>query len=84
MSDATKRAIRTAYQILVALLTAAPVIVLALPGDVQTVPVVIAFGVWVGVVARAITALEDAGVIPAWLRDDPDAVPVYPDDEGHA
>lgn len=82
MSDATKRTVRTAYQTLVALLTAAPVIVLALPGDVQTVPVVIAFGVWVGVVARAVTALEDAGVIPAWLRD-PDPTDT-PDDYGHA
>lgn len=69
MKDSTKRSLRTGYQALVALVTAAPVIVLALPGDVQTIPVVVAFGIWVGVVTRIITALEDAGIIPAWLRD---------------
>lgn len=69
MNESTKRTIRTVAQMLVSLLVAIPVIVFALPSDVQAEPVVLAVLAWVAVVTKAWNALEDAGVIPAWLRD---------------
>jgi hypothetical protein len=69
MSESNRRTIRTVAQIVAALIVAIPVIILALPSDVQAAPVVVAVGVWVGVVTKAWTALEDAGVIPAFLRN---------------
>lgn len=68
LSESNRRVLRTAYQILVALVTAIPLVLFALPSDVQAAPLVVAFGVWVGVVAKAINALEDAGILPAWLK----------------
>lgn len=73
MTESNRRTIRTALQIIAALIVAVPVIILTLPADVQATPVVVAVGVWVGVVTKAWTALEDAGVIPAILRGDTDA-----------
>jgi len=69
MSESNKRVLRTGYQILAALITGIPLVLLVLPADVQTVPLIVATGVWVGVVAKAINALEDADLIPAWLKD---------------
>lgn len=69
MNESTKRTIRTVAQMLVSLLVAIPVIVFALPADVQAEPVVLAVLAWVAVVTKVWNALEDAGVIPAWLRD---------------
>lgn len=68
MTKSTRRVLRTVYQIAVGLVTAVPLIVLALPADVQASAVAIGVGVWIGVVARIINSLEDAGYIPAWLK----------------
>lgn len=65
--DSMKRWFRTGYQIVVALTVAVPVIVLAVP-EVSASAAVVAFAAWVAVVARVINGLEDAGVIPAWLK----------------
>lgn len=73
MSESNRRTIRTVLQIIAALAVAVPVIILTLPADVQATPVVVGVGVWVGVVTKVWTALEDAGVIPAILRDETDA-----------
>ena len=70
MSESNRRTIRTVLQIIAALIVAVPVIILTLPADVQATPVVVGVGVWVGVVTKAWTALEDAGVIKPILRDD--------------
>ena len=70
MSESNRRTIRTVLQIIAALIVAVPVIILTLPADVQAAPVVVGVGVWVGVVAKVWTALEDAGVIRPILRDD--------------
>ena len=70
MSESNRRTIRTVAQIVAALIVAIPVIVLALPADVQATPVVVGVGVWVGIVTKVWTALEDAGVIRPLLRDD--------------
>lgn len=75
MTPSTKRALRTGYQLLVALITAVPVIVLVLPGELATEAVVVAFAAWVAVVTKAHNALEDAGLIPAWLKDEEHDVP---------
>lgn len=69
MKDSTKRTLRTGMQLVVALATAIPLIVFALPDDVQATPVAACMLAWVGVVTRVLTSLEDAGLIPAWLRD---------------
>ncbi|GAB7004424.1 hypothetical protein JCM18899A_18970 [Nocardioides sp. AN3] len=69
MSESTKRAIRTAYQVLVALITIAPVLVTVLKGTPVEVQVGI-FAGWVAAVATIINRLEDAGLIPAWLKGD--------------
>ncbi|MGH3478399.1 MAG: hypothetical protein ACRDQD_16365 [Nocardioidaceae bacterium] len=69
MKESTKRTLRTILQMIVALIVAVPVIVFALPADVQAEPVVVATLAWVAIVTKVMTALEDAGRIPAWLRD---------------
>lgn len=69
MKESTRRTLRTVAQMLVALLFAIPVIVFALPADVQAEPVVAGVLAWVVIVTKVLTTLEDAGIIPAWLRD---------------
>jgi hypothetical protein len=70
--DGNRRTLRTAYAALVALLTATPVIVGMVPVDLlgdSTEAQLVAFSAWIVFVNKAITKLEDFGVIPAWLRD---------------
>lgn len=68
MNDSTRRGLRTAYQTLLGLVTALPLVIFALPADVQVAPVVVGVGVWIAVVSKAVNSLEDAGFIPAWLK----------------
>ena len=68
MTDSTRRVLRTIYQIVIGLITAVPLILLALPSDVQAAPVAIAVGVWIGVVAKIVNSLEDAFPRFAWLK----------------
>ena len=68
MNESTRRGLRTAYQVIVALVTALPLVLFALPADVQAAPVAVAVGVWIAVVSKAVNSLEDAGFIPAWLK----------------
>lgn len=68
MNDSTRRGLRTAYQTLIGLVTALPLVIFALPADVQVTPVVVGVGVWIAVVSKAVNSLEDAGFIPAWLK----------------
>lgn len=69
MTESTKRVLRTGYQIVAALIVAVPLILFALPADVAAAPIAVAVGVWIGVVSKVINSLEDAGIIPAWLKD---------------
>lgn len=71
MSDSTRRVLRTVYQIAVALAVAVPVLLGLLPPDMAASTAVIAFAAWTAVVARVINTLEDAGLIPAWLKSEP-------------
>lgn len=68
MNESTRRGLRTAYQALIALVTALPLVLFALPADVQAAPVAVAVGVWIAVVSKVVNSLEDAGFIPAWLK----------------
>lgn len=69
MSDSTKRWIRTVYKILVTLIVVTPVVLGALPPDLAAHAYVAAYAASLAAVDRAINALEDAGYLPAWLRD---------------
>lgn len=79
MNDSTRRTIRTVYQTAVALLTAVPVILVivldALPegSDLKIKAAAIFASVLAGVAAvtKILTALEDRGIIPAWLKAEP-------------
>ena len=68
MTDSTRRVLRTIYQIVIGLITAVPLILLALPAAVQAAPVAVAVGVWIGVVAKIVNSLEDAFPRIAWLK----------------
>lgn len=68
MNDSTRRGLRTAYQTIIGLVTALPLVIFALPADAQVTPVVVGVGVWIAVVSKAVNSLEDAGFIPAWLK----------------
>lgn len=70
MTESTRRVIRTAYQIVAAILLAAPIIIGVLPEDVSNEALIVGFGAWVATVARIINTLEDHGYIPAWLKDE--------------
>lgn len=71
MTDSTRRVLRTAFQIVVALAVAVPVVVGLLPPDMAASTAVIAFAAWTAFVAKVINAFEDRGWIPAWLKDEP-------------
>ena len=68
MNESNRRVIRTAYQALIGLVTAVPLILVALPADVQAAPVAVAVGVWIAVIAKIVNSLEDADIITAWLK----------------
>lgn len=72
MKDGTKRSLRTAYAAGVALTTALPLVLADVPAglvDDSTTAQLATFAAWTVFVNKAITNLEDRGVIPAWLRD---------------
>lgn len=66
MNDSTRRALRTGFHVLVALLTAIPAIVAGLPSlAVGAQVLVVAAGV-----SKAINLAEEVGLVPAWLKGD--------------
>jgi hypothetical protein len=68
MNDSTRRALRTAYQFLVACIGIVPILALALP---QSSPLAAKLAVVLGFLAvatKVVNALEDRGLIPAWLK----------------
>lgn len=67
MSDSTKRAIRTALQVLIALLTAIPTIASSAPNVVVIVQVVAV----AAALSKIINSLEDSGLLPSWLTNLP-------------
>ena len=79
MTESTRRVLRTIYQLVVALITIAPLLVTLLAGTPVEVQVGV-FAGWVAAVAAIINKLEDAGLLPAWLKSGPSLV----DDIPHA
>lgn len=70
LSPAAKRALRTLYQGVLALITLVPALVVALP---EGSPLAVKLGAVVAAVAAVsgvLNKLEDAGLIPAWLKDE--------------
>lgn len=68
MTESNRRALRTTYQIIVALVTGIPLMLIGLPPDMATSTAAILIGAWTATVAKLINSLEDAGLIPAWLK----------------
>lgn len=64
-SESTRRALRTAYQAVLALIAVIPVMFVTNGNTPATALTVVAA---VGVMSKIVNALEDAGVIPAWLK----------------
>ena len=64
MKPSTQRAARTAYQAVLAMLVIIPVLLAALPLGAQVTAIVAA----VAAAAKIVNVLEDAGLIPAWLK----------------
>lgn len=83
MSPSTRRALRTVYQGVLAALVVVPILAAALAGTgvAELAKVAGVLVLAVGVVSKAVNALEDARMIPAWLKREPDA-PETPGDAG--
>lgn len=94
MTDSTRRALRTAYQVVLALVTTIPIIVTLLltviPADsdlaVKVGAIALSIAGGSALVTKVLNQLEDAGLIPAWLKGDTtvpapvvDGVPVITD-----
>lgn len=72
MTDSTRRALRTAYQTVIALITVFPVILSILTDafpDAGVAAQVAVAAASVATVTKILNALEDAGIIPAWLKE---------------
>lgn len=67
LSPSGKRVARTAYQVLVAVVTIAPLLVTVL-ASTPAAGVAVLVGGWIAVVALVLNRAEDAGLIPAWLK----------------
>lgn len=67
MSDSTRRGLRTAYQALVSLVAVLPTLALLDWGD-DTGKAIATMIAWGAVFTKLINALEDRGVLPAFLK----------------
>lgn len=76
MSDSTRRALRSGYQALIAALTIIPLVAVVIQNNLPTdsAPAIAGYVTaivgGVAVVSKIVNALEDAGVIPSWLKGD--------------
>lgn len=76
--DSDKRALRTAFHVLLALLAAIPAVLAGLP----TLAVGAQVLVVTAAVSKVVNALEEAGVVPAWLKGNSDPAAVAADVSG--
>lgn len=85
LSDSTRRALRTAYQTVIGALAVIGVLVAFIPQLQATFPQVAGFALSIAagaaLVSKALNALEDAGLIPAWLKEEPTGRHEAPKDE---
>lgn len=74
LKESTKRAIRTAFHLIVGVVTAIPVVVAIITANLSVgaeVTAILGTVVATSVtVSKILNALEEMGLIPAWLRDD--------------
>lgn len=70
LSASTKRAVRTLYQAVLAMILVVPVLLAALPAGSPLAVELAGIAAAVAAVSAAVNKLEDAGRIPAWLKDD--------------
>lgn len=76
MNDSTRRALRTAYQVLIAAVTVIPALAAILfevipagsPIGAKAVAVIAAVVAGAAVVTKVLNRLEDAHLFPAWLK----------------
>lgn len=73
MSDSTRRAVRTLYHALLAMITLVPALLAALPSDSPLAVKGAGIAAAVAAVSAIVNKLEDAGLIPAWLKQAPAA-----------
>jgi hypothetical protein len=72
-ADSTKRALRTMFHGVVALIGAVPTIIVIahlthLDAQQEVATALTSLVVWSGVASKVLNQLEDAGLIPAWLK----------------
>lgn len=70
MSAGTKRAVRTLYQAVLAMIVVVPGLLAALPAGSPLAVELGGIAAAVAAVSAAVNKLEDAGLIPAWLKDE--------------
>lgn len=72
LSAAARRALRTLYQATLAMVTLVPLLLAALPSGSPLAVQLAGVAAAVATVSGVVNKLEDSGVIPAWLKADPD------------
>lgn len=70
LSAAAKRGLRTLYQALLAMIVVVPVLLAALPAGSPLAVELGGIAAAVAAVSAVVNKLEDAGLIPAWLKDE--------------
>lgn len=70
LSPAARRALRTLYQAALAMVVIVPALLAALPEGSPAAVELGGIAVAVGAVSALVNKLEDAGLIPAWLKAD--------------
>lgn len=68
MKESTKRTVRTVVQMLLGFITAVPVLLLLVPDGTPMPAQVAGVLAWCAAITKGWNVLEDAGVIPAWLK----------------
>lgn len=71
MKTSTKRTLRTIYQGVIALVTTVPAIIAVLPDGLPFEAKLASVVAGIAVVTKVLNVLEDKGLIPAWLKDEP-------------
>lgn len=71
LTESKRRALRTLFQAVLAMLTVVPLLLAALPAGSPLAVQLGGIAAAVATVSAAINKLEDVGLIPAWLKDAP-------------
>lgn len=70
LSTSAKRGIRTLYQALLAMITLVPALLAVLPAGSPAAVKLGGIAAAVAAMSAAVNKAEDAGLIPAWLKDE--------------